>query len=240
MHISRILHIKPFVSAKDGDQLVDFYWIDPMLVAERIAAKSKYAGNLYLQFELEDSWERPGTRAFGRVNGGLVFEAAYLFDKNSVPLLSVFYADKSFLKGMSHHPIYRKCIFCIFCILHIYCILHVYKIFVLSCNFSESLLNIKEDFRSKPTSWYAVGWMPIIDEDKSHRPGQGYDSDSARNLRVHHECLRHFLRPFIQKNNARVILYGDGKARQTRHTIGAFLGDQQVLHILNIQHIHDL
>ena len=82
--------------------------------------------------------------------------------------------------------------------------------------------------------------MPIIDEDKSHRPGQGYDSDSARNLRVHHECLRHFLRPFIQKNNARVILYGDGKARQTHHTIGAFLGDQQVLHILNIQHIHDL
>ena len=71
MHISRILHIKPFVSAKDGDQLVDFYWIDPMLVAECLAAKSKYAGNL--KFELEDSWERPGTRAFGRVNGGLGF-----------------------------------------------------------------------------------------------------------------------------------------------------------------------
>jgi hypothetical protein len=69
-------------------------------------------------------------------------------------------------------------------------------IFVLICYFSESLLNIKEDFRSKPTSWYAVGWMPII-------------------------------------------LYGDGKARQTRHSIGAFLGDQQVLHILNIPHIHD-
>ncbi len=66
MHISSILHIKSFLSAKDGDQLVDFYWIDPMLVAESIAAKSKYAGNHYLQFELEDSWERPGTRAFGR------------------------------------------------------------------------------------------------------------------------------------------------------------------------------
>ena len=88
-----------------------------MLADESIAAKAKYAGNLYLQFELEDSWERPGTRAFGRVNGGLVFEAAYLFDKASVPMLSVFYADKSFLKGMSHLPIYRKCIFCIFYIL---------------------------------------------------------------------------------------------------------------------------
>ncbi len=37
----------------DGDQLVDFYWIDPMLTAERIAAKSKYAGKLHLQFEIK-------------------------------------------------------------------------------------------------------------------------------------------------------------------------------------------
>ena len=108
MHILHILHIEYLVSAMDGDQLVDFYWIDPMLTAERIAAKTKYAGHLYLQFEMEDSWERPGIRAFGRVNGGLVFEAAYIYDKTSVPMLSVFYADKSHLKGMLHHPIYRK------------------------------------------------------------------------------------------------------------------------------------
>ena len=98
----------------DGYQLVDFYCIDPMLTAERIAAKYKYAGNLYLQFELEGSWERPGVRAFGRVNGGLVFEAAYIIDKGSVPMLSVFYSDKSHLKGMSHHPIHGKGILCIF------------------------------------------------------------------------------------------------------------------------------
>ena len=30
----------------DGDQLVDFYWVDPLLSAERIVAKSKYAGKL--------------------------------------------------------------------------------------------------------------------------------------------------------------------------------------------------
>ncbi len=74
----------------DGDQLVDFYWIDPMSTAERIAGKTKYAGNLYLQFEIEESWERPGVRAFCRVNGGLVFEAAYILDKSSVPLPSIF------------------------------------------------------------------------------------------------------------------------------------------------------
>ncbi len=47
----------------DGDQLVGFYWIDPMVTAERIAATSQYAGHLYLQFELEESWDRPGNRA---------------------------------------------------------------------------------------------------------------------------------------------------------------------------------
>ena len=65
-----------------------------MFAAEQIAAKSKYAGKLYLQFEPEESWERPGRRAFGRVNGGLVFEAAYMRDSGNVPMLSVFYADK--------------------------------------------------------------------------------------------------------------------------------------------------
>ena len=34
-----------FVSELDGDQLVDFYWIDPVMVAERLAGKSTYAGS---------------------------------------------------------------------------------------------------------------------------------------------------------------------------------------------------
>jgi hypothetical protein len=59
---------------------------------------------------------RPGVRSFGRVNGGLIFEAAYLIDRGSVPLLSVFYSDKSYLKGTSHWLLYCKCI-------HVLCIL---------------------------------------------------------------------------------------------------------------------
>ena len=47
-----------------------------MLIAERKAAKSKYSGHMYFQYEPEWSWERPGIRAFGRVNGRLVFEFA--------------------------------------------------------------------------------------------------------------------------------------------------------------------
>ncbi len=44
-----------------------------MFAAEQIAAQFKLDGKLYLHFEPEESWERPGIRAFGRVNGGLVF-----------------------------------------------------------------------------------------------------------------------------------------------------------------------
>ena len=109
LHIFCIFLLTTFcIIDLDGDQLVDFYWIDPLMNAERIVAKSKYAGKLYLQFQPEESWERPGVRAFGRVNGGLIFEAAYLIDRTSVPLLTVFYSDKSYLKGTSHWPIYRK------------------------------------------------------------------------------------------------------------------------------------
>jgi hypothetical protein len=107
-------------------------------------------------------------------------------------------------------------------------ILHILYIFVTICFFSESLFNIKEDMRAKPTSWYNVGWMPIIDEEKSCRPGQGYDSDAARNVRVHQECWRHFLRPFVNNTDTKVIVFGDNKARQIRHGVGAALGDQQV------------
>ena len=57
-----------YVSELDGDQLVNFYWIDPVMVAERSAGKSKYAGKLYLKFEAEDSWTRPGVCAFGCIN----------------------------------------------------------------------------------------------------------------------------------------------------------------------------
>ena len=198
-----------------------------MFVAERIAAKSKYAGKLYLQFQPEESWDRPGCRAFGRVNGGLVFEAAYIRDTESVPMLSVFYADKSHWKGMSHHPIYGT-----YSTYETYFAYFTYLQYITYCTdilCSESLLNIMEDYRAQPSSWYAVGWMPIVDEEKSLRPGSGYDSAGARNMRIHQECWRHFLKRYItDAKDSRIIFYGDGKARKTRHSIGAVLGDQQV------------
>ncbi len=150
-----------------------------MLAAERLTANSKYARNkLYLQFELEDSWNRP-----------------------SVPLITVFYSDKSYLKGMTHHPIYRECMQ-YFAYFHTFTSGVYFTYFAMVCifcvkfNFSEallSLLDIHEDLRAKPSSWIVLAWMPIIDEEKGRRPSQGYESNAARNTRLYHEFWRQFL-----------------------------------------------
>ena len=91
------------------------------------------------------------------------------------------------------------------------------------------MLNIHEDVRAQPSSWVVVAWLPVLDEEKTLRPGKGYQSDPARNLRIYHECWRLFLSRFNEgaKHN-RVVLFGDGKARIARHSVGAILGDQQV------------
>jgi hypothetical protein len=73
-HILHIQHIGYIFSGRKGDHLVDFYWIDPMFAAEPIAAQFDFSGKLYLRFEPEESWERPGVCTFGNVNGGHVFE----------------------------------------------------------------------------------------------------------------------------------------------------------------------
>jgi hypothetical protein len=98
-----------------------------MLSAERFAAESKYSGRMYYQYEPEWSWKRPGIRAFGRVNGGLVFESCYMIDKQSVPLLSVFYADKAHtccVKERRVNTLVNNTFF-IFLIRTLYCILYI-------------------------------------------------------------------------------------------------------------------
>ena len=97
-------------AALDGDQVLDFYWIDPIDVAKRFISKPKFSGKLYTQYRRQNSTQRPGKRAFGRANSGLVFQACQAVDMFSSPLLLLFYADKSFSgKHRTHHPIYSKC-----------------------------------------------------------------------------------------------------------------------------------
>jgi hypothetical protein len=97
------------LTEKDGDQVLDFYWIDPIDAAKRFISKPKFAGKLYTKYERQDSVRRPGKRAFGRANSGLVFQSAQFIDPFSSPLLLLFYADKTFSgKHRTHHPIYSK------------------------------------------------------------------------------------------------------------------------------------
>ena len=93
----------------DGPQTLDFYWIDPIDAAQRFISKPKFSGKLYTQYKRQWSTQRPGKRAFGRANSGLVFQCCQAVDKYSSPLLLLFYADKSFSgKHRTHHPIYSK------------------------------------------------------------------------------------------------------------------------------------
>ena len=84
-----------------------FYYIDPGYAMERLAGKAKFRNKFYYQYEYEESWTRPGVRAFGRVNGGLAFQGFQNIAGNALPWCSVFYADKAgSTKNCTHHPIY--------------------------------------------------------------------------------------------------------------------------------------
>ena len=94
---------------------------------------------------------------------------------------------------------------------------------------SGSLLNVHDDKRLKSENWIPLGWLPIIDESRTLRPGKGYQSGPARNTRLFHECWKAFLsnwETFME--HRRIVIYSDGIARITRHFIAGLLGDQQV------------
>ena len=63
---------------------------------DRLVARPEFKGKIYLQYERQESEQRPTKRAFGRANSGLVFQDSQALDLNSVPMLHLFYADKSF------------------------------------------------------------------------------------------------------------------------------------------------
>lgn len=97
------------LTVMDGNQLLDFYWLDPIEAIIRFVAKKEFCGKLYTQFVPGTSYHSPGQRAFdGCANCGMVFEAAQLIDLNSSPVLALFFSDAAFAgQHMTHHPIYR-------------------------------------------------------------------------------------------------------------------------------------
>jgi len=91
----------------DGDQDLELYWVDPVDAMDRLVARPEFKGKIYLQYERQESEQRPTKRAFGRANSGLVFQEAQALDLNSVPMLHLFYADKSFSGAHgTKYPVY--------------------------------------------------------------------------------------------------------------------------------------
>ena len=96
---------------------------------------------------------------------------------------------------------------------------------------SVSVLNLHEDERQKPENWIPIGWMPNYDKDLAKRPGQGYESNQARKVRLFHDCFRHLLSNWDnQTKSTHNIVWGDQVRRQTRFFLGGLMGDQQATH----------
>ena len=96
-----------FSPGLDGNQVLDFYWTDPIDAMKRSVSKLQYKDKLYTTFKPGMSITAPMVRAFDEANSGMVFQSAYLVDTSSSPLLALFYADASFAgQSMTHHPIY--------------------------------------------------------------------------------------------------------------------------------------
>jgi hypothetical protein len=90
------------------------------------------------------------------------------------------------------------------------------------------LLNLHEDERMKPKNWVPVGWLPVYNESRDLRRKQGFDSTSARKVRLYHACWIEFLDRWAERTrDAMNIPWADGKNRWTRLFIGGVMGDQQ-------------
>ncbi len=59
--------------------------------------------------------------------------------------------------------------------------------------YTVCLLNLHEDERTKPRNWIPVGWVPVYDESRDKRLGKGFNSTSARKIRLYHQCWIEFL-----------------------------------------------
>jgi hypothetical protein len=210
----------------DGKQVLDFYWTDPIDAMKRSVAKLQYKGKLYTAFKPGTSIFHPDDRAFDLANSGMVFQGAHLVDTGSSPLLALFYADASFSgQSMSHHPIYSTLFLSIICIIAIISIINIIVIiyFIAVC-----LLNLHEDERMKPRNWIPVGWIPVYDESRDKRRKTGYESTSARKIRLYHQCWIEFLDGWAERTKEAMLLpWADGVTRSTRLFIGGVMGDQQ-------------
>lgn len=91
-----------------------------------------------------------------------------------------------------------------------------------------SVLNLHEDVRTTAQAWAVVAWIPVYDEKKSTRPQGGINGDTARIVRLYHDCWRLLLGDWNQRAaTPRVLYWAGGLRRLTRYFIGGIICDQQ-------------
>ena len=80
----------------------------------------------------------------------------------------------------------------------------------------------------KPRNWIPVGWIPCYDESRDKRRKTGFESTSARKIRLYHQCWLEFLDGWAKRTKDAMLLpWADGVTRSTRLFIGGVMGDQQ-------------
>ena len=63
-----------FSPGLDGNQVLDFYWTDPIDAMKRSVSKLQYKDKLYTTFKPGMSITEPMVRAFDEANSGMVFQ----------------------------------------------------------------------------------------------------------------------------------------------------------------------
>ncbi len=93
----------------DGNQVLDFYWKDPIDAMKRSVALLHIKNILYTSFRPGTFALVPNERVFDMANSGMILQTFYLLDMGCSQLVALFYADASFSgASMTHHPIYGK------------------------------------------------------------------------------------------------------------------------------------
>jgi hypothetical protein len=74
----------------DGNQVLDFYWTDPIDAMKRSVAKLQYKDILYTNFKPVTSALVPNERVFDMANSGMVFQTFNLLDMGCSQLMPHF------------------------------------------------------------------------------------------------------------------------------------------------------
>jgi len=92
-------------------------------------------------------------------------------------------------------------------LLHIIVYYYIRTLLLAGC-----LLNFHEGVRTQATSWIPFAWMPVYDDKLApNRDKAGFESHTARRVRLEHEALSHVFKDWDVRTKDAMQLYWGGK-----------------------------